>query len=206
VENLLKIIVILWLIPFSSNAKDFGILGQTFPIAEKDPIELIRERLAKLEKSGELAILQKKWQDTSVKRAKRPKDSLAVIKKVDKDQVRYFDPSITVKQNLADHQGRVFAYAGQTVNPFDKLPNYFLQLIFIDGDDEEQVEFALGKNRLNSAKIILVRGDIIDLMQKHKIRMYFDQQGLLVKKFSLDKFPTIIQREGKKLKIQEVAL
>ena len=210
-----NILVIIITLLFTSNAlaKDFGILGEVFPIKEKDPVELIKSKLTKMEKSGELAEIQKKWQETSIKRTKRPKDALPIIKKADKNSVRYFNPSITLTENLTDHQGKIFAFKGTTVNPFDYFPNYFPRLIFIDGDDEQQVTFAL-KQSDSESKIILIRGNIINLMKKYQVRMYFDQQsydykykrGLLVSKFGIEKFPAIVTREGKMLKIQEVVL
>ena len=81
-------------------------------------------------------------------------------------------------------------------------------MIFIDGDDEEQVDYALkrAKTDIVRHKIILVRGNIIDLMTKFKLRMYFDQKGILSKHFSLENFPTVISRDGDELKIEEIRI
>ena len=42
------------------------------------------------------------------------------------------------------------------------------------------------------ALIILVRGNIIDLMKDKKIRFFFDQNGILTEKFNLEYFGLLI--------------
>jgi conjugal transfer pilus assembly protein TraW len=55
-----------------------------------------------------------------------------------------------------------------------------------------------------------VRGAVIDLMRSKKIRFYFDQNGVLTKKFSITHVPALVEQGedvGKKvLMIREVAL
>jgi len=51
-----------------------------------------------------------------------------------------------------------------------------------------------------------VKGRVIDLMKKKKIRLYFDQTGVLVKKFSIKAVPASVEQEGKMLRVKEVAI
>lgn len=193
------------------HAKDFGTNGEVFTISEKDPVKLIESKLKKLEESGEIANLQKKWKENAANSIKRPKDARDNISKTSEDSIRYYDPTITIDSDISDHQGKVFARKGQKINPFDHIDHYYPYLIFIDGDDEQQFKFAISLFKEQSTKnlnpkIILLRGDIIDLMDKAKIRLFFDQKGFLSDKFGIDKVPSIVEREGRRLKIQEVAL
>lgn len=201
-------LTMIFIAPTVSIAKDFGTEGETFEVLEQDGLSLIKSRLESMESSGELKKLQKKWQQKTKERVLRPKDSLKNLESAEQNIVRYYNPTIEVKEDLSDHNGKIFAKKGKKVNPLDHIPNYNPKLIFIDGDDQDQVEFALKNTEAKNPdhKIILVRGNIIDLMKSHKRRIYFDQDGVLVKKFSLSKFPVLISREGNRLKVLEVAL
>ena len=204
-DNSIKLIIFIICFSNAAYAKDFGIRANTFEIKEMDALEQIKNKLMRFEESGEFKKLQKKWQQKAKERVLRPKSATATIEKVIESSVRYFDPTIEVQEDLVDHKGRVFAKKGLRVNPFEKMPHYNPQLIFIDGDDEGQVEFAVNSVS-KQGKIILVRGNIIALMQKHNIRLFFDQQGHLCKKFNLSKFPVILSREKKVFKIEEVRI
>ena len=189
-------------------AKDFGSVVNFYDIAETDALQMIKDKLSVMEKSGQLSKLQKKWQENAIKSANRPKDATDIIKTISETFARYYDPSITVTDDLKDHNGVIFAKKGTKINPFDKLPfNYQPTMIFIDGDDEDQVNYAININEQNNKlKIILVRGDVVDLMKDKKIRLFFDQNAVLTDKFNLQYFPSLIMRECNLLKITEIAL
>jgi len=189
-------------------AKDFGSVVNFYDIAETDALQMIKDKLSVMEKSGQLSKLQKKWQENAIKSANRPKDATDIIKTRSETFARYYDPSITVTDDLKDHDGVIFAKKGTKINPFDKLPfNYQPTMIFIDGDDEDQVNYAINLHEQNNQlKIILVRGDVVDLMKDKKIRLFFDQNAVLTDKFNLQYFPSLIMREGNLLKITEIAL
>ncbi|MDB2550472.1 type-F conjugative transfer system protein TraW [Rickettsiales bacterium] len=201
-------IFILVILPNVTFAKDFGSVVNSYDISEKDALEMIKDKLSQMQESGKIKELQKKWQENSIKSANRPKDATNIIKKREKTFIRYYDPSITVTQDIKDHNGVIFAKKGTNINPFDKLPfNYQPIMIFIDGDDKDQINYAINLHEQNNQlKIILIRGNIINLIKDKKIRIFFDQNGSLTDKFNLQYFPSLITREGKLLKITELAL
>ena len=53
-------------------------------------------------------------------------------------------------------------------------------------------------------RLILVKGSPVELMQREKTPVFFDQLGLLTDKFRLAQTPAIIVREGDRLRISEV--
>ena len=71
-------------------------------------------------------------------------------------------------------------------------------MLFIDGDDELQVKFALK----GQAKIILVKGSPLKLQRKEKIWIYFDQGGILTSKLGITQVPALVVQEGLQLKIK----
>jgi conjugal transfer pilus assembly protein TraW len=192
----------------NAHAKDLGIDGTIYKIKEKDGLSYIKDKLNDMEQSGEIAKHQKEWVEKTEQRVKRPKAAIENPLKATEYKVRYFDPTITLKRDIRDISGNFIAKRGEQINPFEKALHIDLNLIFIDGDDVEQVLFAKEQLKSNKYKkhIILIRGNIMSLMEKYQVRLYFDQQANLINHFSLNKFPSVLTREGNKIKIEEVAL
>jgi conjugal transfer pilus assembly protein TraW len=185
-------------------AKDYGIKGALFPVVEQNALDMLLERLSDLEDSGKIAELQKQWLLKVRSSAKRPQDAIENIVRATEKKVRYFDPSITLRSDLRDHEGTVFVKAGKVVNPFDYLPGYNPLLLFIDGDDREQVRFAIEKlKEQEELRIILLRGSVLELMEEEGVRMYFDQKGIMADRFGIVGVPSFVEREGLLLKITE---
>ena len=204
-----KTLLALLLLLFSSKAvvaKDYGIQGSTYQITEKDFLKDIQEKLQAAQKDGKLAKFQNDMKTQMVASVNSPKE-VGGITKAAGNREWLFDPSVSKPTDLADQTGKVFYRAGTKVNPLDYL-SMTQALLFIDGDDETQVKWALKqhKQRKSKAKIILIRGKIIDLMRTRKVRLYFDQGGNLTNKFGIKAVPAVVEQEGKMLKVREVAL
>ena len=189
-----------------SIARDYAQQGTVYPIVEQDFLKEIMAKLKVMEQNGKLAKFQNGVKKQMVDSVNKPKP-VAGITTTKFAKSWLFDPTVFLDHDLADQNGRVFYKAGNKVNPLDHI-SLTKTLIFIDGDDEMQVRWAIKQDKLkkNKTKIILVKGAIIDLMKQTKIRLYFDQNGTLTKKFSIEHTPAKIEQEGKKLRISEVLL
>lgn len=78
------------------------------------------------------------------------------IKRATESKIRLYDPSITVPYDLKDHEGRIFHRKGAVVNPLSIRP-LTKPLIFVNGEDKDQINWALQeKSRNESVKVILV--------------------------------------------------
>jgi len=210
-----KLLVLLFLL-FSitahqnSIARDYGQQGTVYPIVEQDFLKEIMGKLKEMEQSGKLAKFQKGIKNQMVDSVNKPKP-VAGITATKFAKSWLFDPAVFLDKDLADQNGKVFYKAGTKVNPLDHI-SLTRTLIFIDGDDEAQVKWALKQDKINkgkhgkNTKIILVKGAIIDLMKQTKTHLYFDQNGTLTKKFSIEHTPATVEQEGKKLRIKEVLL
>ena len=198
---LLSFILLLSCLSSNSIAKDLGVQGTIYPIIETDLAINIKNKLKKLETSGKLAKLQKQWQEKTIAGTKRPR-SVEGLYKAKEIKESIFDPSIQLRQDIFDHQGHLIAAKGKRINPLDyhSLPE---NLLFIDGDDWEQLKWAKDKASKHQSIIILTKGDVIDLMKSEKIRFYFDQGGFLVKVFGVAALPTIVYQDGKVLKVRQ---
>lgn len=188
--------------------RDLGTHGQTFAIGEVDILQTLGDQLRKAEASGKLAKLQEEFTRRVKAGVERPVPVPGLVR-TQKPRSWLFDPSIIVPKDFADQRGRVFARQGDRINPLDKIPGFDRVLIFIDGDDEAQVDWAisqmskLGEQR---TRLILVKGAPLELMRRRKVQVYFDQAGTLSRHFGLTQVPAKIEREGSKLLISEVAL
>ena len=188
--------------------RDLGTHGQTFAIAEVDILQTLGDQLRKAEASGKLDKMQADFTKRVKAGVERPVPVPSLVR-TQKPRSWLFDPSIIVPKDFADQRGRVFARQGDRINPLDKIPGFDRVLIFIDGDDAPQVDWALSQmSKLGEqrTRLILVKGAPLELMRRHKVQVYFDQAGTLSQHFGLTQIPAKIEREGSKLRILEVAL
>ncbi len=191
-----------------THGRDLGTHGQTFAIGEVDILKTLGDQLRKAEASGDLAKLQADFTKRVKAGVERPVPVQGLMR-TQKLRSWLFDPSIIVPKDFADQRGRVFARQGDRINPLDKIPGFDRVLIFIDGDDAAQVDWALGQmSKLGEqrTRLILVKGAPLELMRRRKVQVYFDQAGTLSQHFGLTQVPAKIEREGSKLLISEVAL
>ena len=183
-----------------TNAKDLGVQGATFEIKERSLLEIIYERLRKLETTNKLADHQKEIQ-ARVKSSIENPLPVAGITTATSYAARTYDPSIIVDEDIKDHKGNFIARKGTHVNPLD-YQSFGKPLILIQGDDESQVSWALKQD----AKIVLVSGKPLQLARNHKKMFYFDQGAILSNKFSIKAVPARISQKDKKLLIEELNL
>jgi conjugal transfer pilus assembly protein TraW len=190
-----------------AEAKDLGVRGALFPILEGDLLDLIAAKLHAAKATGKLDALNKGFQARAMASVRRPAAVPGLVVTVTPRSWLH-DPSFTIPRDYADQTGRVFAHAGDRINPLLRMPGFDRVMVFFDGDDARQLAFALKTLRRyggERTRLILVKGSPIDLMRREKTPIYFDQLGLLTDKFRLKQIPAIIVREGERLRISEVA-
>ena len=186
-----------------SRAEDLGTVGATYAIAEPHLLRYIEETLREKEKSGELANLEEQAKSRVIDSIKNPKP-LAGIRSTQTARTFYFDPSIKVEQNVTDDKGNIIVPAGTTKNPLEVV-SLSKHLLFFDGRDREQVRDAraLIDHYGGKVKPILIAGSYLDLMKAWQLSVYFDQQGVLTRKFGITQVPALVSQEGMRLRIDE---
>lgn len=113
----------------------------------------------------------------------------------------YHDPSFIQKTDIKDQAGKIIVKANTSVNPLEKI-SWGEALIFIDGDDEKQIKWSNSKK----GKLVLTSGNPIKLAKKLNKPVFFDQGGVLTTRFKIKAVPTIVEQEGKLLKISEIKI
>lgn len=197
-------IIIMLLISPVIHAKNLGVVGQFYPIQEEDFLQFILCRLQNMQQNGEWKKLQNQFSDNVKKHADRPLPIVHISKTLSPKTWNY-NPSITVPYDLQDKEGRIFARAGTTINPL-KFISIHKPMLFFNGDDPEQVVWAIKLNKsLNGqTKLVLVNGSIIDHEKNFHQPIYFDQAGRLTTRFHIQHVPAVAAQEGYHLKISEV--
>lgn len=192
----------------SGKLRDLGVYGEVFPIQEKSLLQVIQTKLHGLKESGALETHQKIIADTTKHKVMHP-EPVAGVHRTIKPRSFMYDPSITVPYDLKDQNGQVFQHKGTKVNPLD-THSFKSPFLFVDGDDVEQVAWALKEHQLaannQKPKIILVKGAPFDLSKELNIPVYFDQSGALTKKFRIGQVPARVSQQDKFLKIDELIL
>lgn len=203
IRTLLLIFFVLC-VAYQALSKDLGIQGHTYSIAEPD---LLQEILHKLKTCEEEETLHN-HQEAMVQRAEdsvHKPSPVPGITRAAEAATRYYDPSITISYDLRDHEGRVFQKAGTRINPLS-YRSLTKPLLFINGEDEEQVAWASSHEK---AHVILVNGSPFELMEAWNRPgpdkpVFFDQGGTLTKKLGINRVPTRVSQKGLALKIEIV--
>lgn len=203
-KRLFVAVMLCGLCSHSVLSKDFGTWGDLYPVAEPDMLNTITQRLEDLQRTGEWQKNMDDFKQRTIEKSQRPAP-VEGIGKTERYSERYFDPSIVLSDDLKDNVGRVFARKGTVLNPLATVP--FVQtLYFIDADDPKQLAWAKRQQPDTlMVKIILVNGDIPKASEALDSRVYFDQGGVLCRKFGLTKVPVRITAapSGLRLHIEE---
>lgn len=186
-----------------TQAADLGTWGDLWPVREQDMLQLITQRLQTLQTTGKWDQTMDEFKQSVIENSQRPAP-VEGIKRAEKYEQRWFDPSIRLTEDLKDNKGRVFARKGDVVNPLKTVP--FVQtLYFINGDDADQIAWM--KRQVPEtlmSKIILVRGSVPETSAVLDSRIYFDQNGVLSQRFGLTTVPARITPapSGERLNIE----
>lgn len=200
-------------------SKNLGQYGHVFEIIETNMLDFIYERLTHLEKTGAL----EKLKSEAISRVKQSmvRPHATKLPTTTKPKTFYYTPSFTLQADIVDYQGRVLYPKGTTYNAMDpntypnnlgkhfKFPQYADHLLFFDGDDIQQVNWAKAYiNTLDQQReryrLILTHGNIKESMQIFNRPVQFNQQGWITQKLGIQHVPSVLTQDGVRFKIQEI--
>lgn len=178
------------------QAEDLGVFQETFSIKEEsleETVEKVSKEILKeaVEKSKK-AIEKGEYTPQAVQ-----------IPACENSWEHYFDPSVTLEEDLYDIDGKLLVLKGERVNPLDHI-SLDETLIFFDADEEAQIEWAKGQK--GKTFWILTSGNPFKLMKEEKREVYFDQMGALVNKFAISSIPARVFQEGKRMRVEEICV
>ncbi len=198
-----------WPLVSALHAADHGQMGETFPIIEADLLATIETRLRTLEANGGIERLQNQMREQAVASVRRPKPVAGLTPATERREW-LFDPSMQLEDDIVDAKGNLIAARGTRVNPLDHV-SLGQDLVFIDGADAAQIDWAVRTYSAAKAKVIFVSGSPFDAMKPYQRRFWFDQGGQLTAKFGIRHTPAVvtgapISNGVKALKVSEVPL
>ena len=187
-----------------AQAANLGTIGPTYPVAEKNLLDVIMARLRAKEASGELKRHEQEARDRAAYAVNNPRP-VDGLRRAQAARTFYFDPTFTLQSNVVDSAGAVLFPAGTRKNPLEVV-SLSKHLLFFDARDPGQVTRAreLIEHYQGKVKPILVGGSYLDLMKRWNKPVFYDQEGALVRKFGIAAVPAIVSQEGQRLRIDEV--
>ena len=198
--GMLAAIVGMRLVHGAATAKDLGVRGETWAIAEPDLLQVLEARLHELEQSGAMAAIEDEARARVRARIEAP-EPVAGIASAVTFRSRLVDPSVVLDRDVRLPDGTLLAAAGTRLNPLEHMP-LSRDLLFIDARRDVEVGWALG--HAGSSTIVLLAGRPLDLMRRHRRPFYFDQNGRLAARYGLAATPVLLEQEGLQLRITEV--
>jgi conjugal transfer pilus assembly protein TraW len=199
--------------PMGSFAEDLGVNGQTYQL-DPDAREQIKDVIRRKQQSGELARFWASYRNRTIEAIKHPTPLGVPTNYAPSQELRPL--RFTLPQDYVDEHGVVLARRGTVVEPLKILP-LTAGLIFVDGRDPRQVEYAIARGQREPLKIVLVAGSAFDLRVKYQraawrgaqgIPFYFDQRRMILdslqRLYGLDvsHVPALLHQEGSQLRIE----
>ena len=143
----------------AANEKDYGTRGHLFPIAETSLLQVIYSKLEAAEQSGKLEEMQNEFREKVKRKMLRPTPVYGLSRAKIARSWSY-NPTLIQSTPILDDRGKVIVAAGTIVNPLDTL-SWGKPLLFIDGEDKEQVTWA----KTVDGEIVLTNGIPIELSE-----------------------------------------
>ena len=202
------------LLPISANATDFGTQGASFKVIEEPFIQMMKNRMEKVDMEAKKEEIQKR----AKYKVENP-NPVKNIKPATKDRTFYFDPSYTLDKDAVLPCGKILHKAGATVNPLEHM-DLNRRMFFVDGRNNDQIEWLKEQlktpspkvnNQIIEDRVILIGGSVFKLKEElgdsDEDKVYFDQGGELTTRFGIKASPAIVVQDGgMQLKIEEVSL
>ncbi len=186
-------------LPSGASAKDLGVRGATWPVAEPNLLAQIEARLTAMRRSGELARIEREARSRARSRLEEP-EPVVGIAPAREARSRLFDPAITVERDIRTLDGTLIAAAGTRIDPLARM-TLVRDLLFVDGRRDAEIAWALAHDR--PAKIVLLAGRPLDLMRQHRRPFFFDTGGRLAARFGIAGTPSLVEQAGTRLRISE---
>jgi conjugal transfer pilus assembly protein TraW len=179
-----------------SYASVVGSEGATYPIAERDALQEVKERVAQVDWSRHFQRLRKSLKSF------RP-ENLQPLPKAKSNRTFTVDMTYTLEFDIPDGKGGILYPKGYTFNPLDYagLQNV---LVFIDGQDRNQVEWFRGSGYAKDpgVMLLLTGGSYIALSEKLQ-RPVFYATRQIVGRFRLQAVPSVLYQRGRLVEVRE---
>ena len=207
-------LALLMLIPTACvMAENIGSKAATFQI-DKDGREQLKDVVKGKKASGEIDQFWKDFQQRNIAAIKNP--APLGIQTNYKTRTELRELKFVIPADYRDDRGQIIVKRGTVVEPL-KVQPLTQGLIFIDGRDQRQVDYAIAKGKVEPLKIVLTAGSPFDLRVKYKnadwrggktIPFYFDQRRMIISSLNrlygidISSVPATMTQRGDKLQVE----
>jgi len=193
-------------------SEDLGVKAGTY-LPDPDGREQLKNQVRAKQDSGEVDRFWQHYRDQVLNAIKHP--APLPVRTVYAPTTEFHAVAFTLPNNFVDQNGKVVAHKGQVIEPLAISP-LTSALLFIDGRDPQQVQWAVRRGQLTTAKIVLTAGSPIELRERYRntpwstgagVPFYFDQREIIIDTLArmygiqLASVPAALSQEGKGLRI-----
>jgi len=177
----------------SHNLKDFGVKGDVEEILERDLIEVMKEKMAKID-----------WNQKKENAKKRfwSHQNFYDLPKAVRRQTKELDPSIQVTQDITDNVGNIIVAQGTIINPLELRP-FTQALVIFNPNDKTQValvdaQLLILKKKYNRIKLLVTQLSTDEGWDAYKnVTDYFDSEIFLLtadikSRFNINVVPSVV--------------
>lgn len=185
---------------------DFGVRGPVEDVQERDLIEVMQDRVAKMDWDAKKEQAIERYWD---------KQRFIELPRAVKARIRHIDPSILVSDDIKDADGNVLIPKGTVINPL-RVREFSQAVVVFDPLDEKQI--ALVDKKISEISqshpqitLIVTRFDRSDGWKSYKeITDHFNAPVFkltpdILSRFNLEYSPSVITAEGLNFVIEELA-
>jgi conjugal transfer pilus assembly protein TraW len=190
------------LLPSLALALDFGKVGTTYPIKEKDLLVAIEEKASAVD-----------WKSVFASEAERLKKTLGLVNftlaVATENESRFVDLTTTLERNIQvrdpNGQLRTIYPKGFRYNVLEHIefPDVF---VILNASRQSELDWYqehwLGKD---SVYPIVSQGDVLALTNRYK-NPFTKINQIFIDKFQIEATPTVMQQDGKLLRLDEILI
>lgn len=209
----LPAVLVLAALTLRANAEDLGTKAQTYAL-DRDAADQIKDVMRRKQQSGELDTFWKTYRDKTVASIKNPPPlgiTTNYSARTELHTLRFVIP-----QDYRDQNGKVVVRRGTVIEPLKVMP-LTNGLLFIDGNDPRQVEYAVRRSQTEPLKIVLTAGSPYTMRLRYAnqpwhggtgVPFYFDQRKMIINTLGrlygiqINSVPAAVYQQGDKLAVQ----
>ena len=186
--------------PAHASIHNLGVFGRTYPIAERDAIQEIKDRAAAVDWNQVFS------PEKTGKAIKEYKPETISLPTVLENRKRLVDISYSLEMDIPNGKGGILYPRGYKFNPLAYV-HFSKTLVVINGDDARQVEWFAGSSHAGKLDTLLLitDGSYYDLIQKFN-RPVFYATTRIVQRLQLQAVPSVARQSGTYMEINEIAL